>query len=549
MNEERELARHNNIIEQIKNAKSKEDLPNIGLSSIVEYLSTNVQYNKNKIVRFEYKPVVDELFKYGSFEHPSVKKAFVQVLLDNYEGITNEEIEKIYNKINNTKRIPYLIQELGMKFEKIDYFARWDNYDAHKAIMKEINLAYDLKELPKVGLSELNKKLLRAINSNDYNNKFKSSDIKDITLAFINKSDFSYIKELVIKLCEKESLSPDDKTKMVEEILGAFIDDETIDYTVEEMNAKEIRKAFIYKNDHDITMDNIKNAHRISQLPPNLTVSTLSGYLNGNTTIYSNDDRIKAEDLKHLTSLLLDGYKWNDSVIVNEIENIVIKCYPDKKDAFELLFKKLSSLPKTYYLVDEINYSLSRQTEFVGRNSSNVNVYFIPNPKSPAEGGRFYNCYINRVDNLDLTKILPIDLNEIVPPEMDIDAVEWYVQENYDDTFKTAGAIILQRDETIGNVSIFKPNDGKIGVSPEEKEKMDKLDDLDQQIAEKEAKIKALEEDIKNKEEYSANIEARLVGAVNDYEQKALLLNEELVKKIVDIKTSIGLPVNGKGLK
>ena len=76
MNEERELARHNNIIEQIKNAKSKEDLPNIGLSSIVEYLSTNVQYNKNKIVRFEYKPVVDELFKYGSFEHPSVKNLF-----------------------------------------------------------------------------------------------------------------------------------------------------------------------------------------------------------------------------------------------------------------------------------------------------------------------------------------------------------------------------------------------------------------------------------------------------------------------------------------
>ena len=78
--------------------------------------------------------------------------------------------------------------------------------------------------------------------------------------------------------------------------------------------------------------------------------------------------------------------------------------------------------------------------------------------------------YINRVQNLDLSEILPLNLDEIVPPHIDIDSIEWYVRENYDDTFKAAGGIILNRDETIGAVNVFRPNDGKIGITKEEKE-------------------------------------------------------------------------------
>ena len=165
-------------------------------------------------------------------------------------------------------------------------------------------------------------------------------------------------------------------------------------------------------------MEGIKEARRISQLPPNLSVSNLTSYLNGNTTIYSSDNRIKVEDLKQLTELLLDGHKWEDDEVKDEIKDIVERAYPDKEDAYQLLFNKLSTLPRTYYLVEEINYSLERQKEFIGNRCSNVNVYFIPNDKSPIEGGRFYNCYINRVKNLDLTELLPLNLDEIVPPSM-----------------------------------------------------------------------------------------------------------------------------------
>lgn len=75
-------------------------------------------------------------------------------------------------------------------------------------------------------------------------------------------------------------------------------------------------------------------------------------------------------------------------------------------------------------MVEEINACNKRIKEFTASMSSNVNVYFIPNKKGSIAGGRFYNCYINRVNNLDLGELLPLDLNDIVPPKMDIDSVE-----------------------------------------------------------------------------------------------------------------------------
>ena len=42
---------------------------------------------------------------------------------------------------------------------------------------------------------------------------------------------------------------------------------------------------------------------------------------------------------------------------------------------------------------------------------------------------------------------------------MDIDSVEWFIQEKYDKTFKKAGGIILNKDETIGNVNVFRTNE------------------------------------------------------------------------------------------
>lgn len=541
MTEERELERHNRVLGQITSAKTREDLPKIGFSTIASYLANNIYFNNEKISQKLFQPVIKAIIDYGAVVHPEVKNALIRVIIENYSNISEDEIIEKYKKVLESKRIVYLLSEIAQKNIKLDEIIKSENFVAHKQILKYINSAFEIKDLPKVGLSELNKKLLRAVNDNDFVNSIKISDIKELTEAFLKQYTYMDIEDVVERIISKYDLSEADKKLMKEQILGSLIQDETIEYTVEEIVLKEKRKIQIYKINHEETMDMIKNARRISQLPPNLTISIVNSYLNGNTTIYTNDDRITAGDLKTLTDLLMDGYKWEDEVVISEVKKIALSKYPDKNDAFILLYNKLSVLPKTYYLIEEVKYSQERQTEFIGRGSSNVNVYFIPNNKSPLDGGRFYNCYINRVGNLDLSQILPLDLDSIVPTEMDIDSVEWYVQEHFDPTFKTAGGIILNKDETIGNVSVFRPNDGTVGISPEEKEKMDEIDNLDVQIEEKKRMIESLNKEIEVKEKKSQNVGNRMQQILTSYEQKALSLQMELLSNISDLKNEIGI--------
>lgn len=531
MNEEKELERHNRIIKQIENAQKREDLPNVGFSNIASYLATNVYFNNKKISQTLYKPVIDSIINTGIVTHEEVLKSFIKVIHENYPEITEEEIVARFKSIIKSQRINYILTEITKKNLKLSELVKEENLTIHKQMIKEIKSAFDIKDLPKIGLSELNKKLLRAVNDNDFVNDIKTSEIKELTKAYLEKYPMSEIEEIIKQLVSKYSLNEEEKKLMEAQIIASLMMDETIDYTVEEILLKEERKEEIYRLNHEEIMDRIKESKRISHLPPNLTISTLNSYLNGNTTIYPKDDRIVAEDLKVLTNLLMDGYKWEDDVIKKEIQKIAERKYSEKSDAFNLLYNKLIQLPRTYYLVEEIKYSLERQTEFVGRNCSNVNIYFIPNSKSPTDGGRFYNCYINRADNLDLSAILPLD----------IDSVEWYIQEHYDDTFKAAGGIILNRDETIGNVSVFKPNDGTIGVQPEEKKKMDEINDLDAEIEAKKRLITELDNEIRVKQNNSIEAEKRLRTMLTKYEQKALRLQMEIMTQISELKSEFGV--------
>ena len=540
MSDERELQRHNKILEQIENAEVREDLPNVSFSTIASYLASNVYFNGEHISQMLFKPVIDELLEYGTFDNKNVKNAFIEVVTQNFLNVRYEDIIDKYNKILSSPRIGYILSEIAQKNLKLDKIVKFENKKIHEEVLNQISNAFEENDLPKVGLGKLNEKILRAVNYNDFVNDLKTDDIRKLTEAYLNGYNYVQIADIVGEICNKQDLSVEDKASMKLQILGSLMYDETIDYTKEEYKLKEARRLKIYEMDHEETMRLIKEAHRISQLPENLTTSTLTGYLNGNTTIYSNDDRVTSSDLKRLTDLLFDGYKWEDQVIKDEIKSITDRLYSDKPDAYELLYKKLSVLPKTYYLVEEIEYSQERQREFIGNSCSNVNVYFVPNPKSPIEAGRFYNCYINRVDNLNLDEILPLDLDTIVPPKMDIDSVEWYVQEHADPTFKAAGGVILNRDETIGNVNIFRPNDGKVGVTKEEKEKMDTISDLDKEIEQKQEELSKLNSTVEEKEKQSSALETKMKSIISNYEKKALVLQMEMLKQIEELKSGIG---------
>lgn len=563
----KEEERHNKVIDKINNAKTSRGLPNISYSDIAAFLASNIIINNKKLSQIAYKDVITEMINTGLPVDIRVVNKLIAVIeeeLSNNIPLTDEiieiEIKGEKVNVNNIKKhlikllestkIKNILEEIRLKNNKNDKMTKSFNLLRHESILKQIKEAYAIKDLPKVGLSELNKKLLSAFNSNSENLKFKTIDLKKITDFYLTNNNFTELENLVIEVLKENKYTNIELTKL--EILGALIKDETIEYTATEIIAKEERKLFIYINDHIETMENIKNARRISQLPSNLSVSTLTSYLTGNATIYPNDNSLKSENFKKLTELLLKGNRWDAVCVKEELKEIVNNTYPDKEDAYSLLYNKLSKLPRTYYLVEEINFSLKKQKEFVRNSNSNVNVYFIPNSKSPIDGGKFYNCYINRENNLDLSKMLPLNLDEIIPPKMDIDAVEWYIQEKYDETFTLAGGIILKNDETIGNVNIFKPNDGKVGISLEEKEKLDRLSDLDKQIEIKENELNKVKEEESNKlkeldelKKKLENVKSTIEESISDYESRAfdlykqMLDNAELLKEPLDSKQKI----------
>ena len=514
MKPEKELERHNRILEQIKNAQTIEELPKIGPSTITSFIANNAGLCGSNFSQTVYQPVTDAILECGTASNPKVLDAFIKVVEDNgpYYLTRNMIITK-FNKALEMGRIDYILIEISERNQKIEEFNKKAKKEAHKEIMAQIKAAYEIKDLPKVGLSDLKQKIKKALKNTCY--------------RYLNTAFISYIVDGCL------GVRNNDLVDTAQPVVTACLNvDETIEYTVEEIKAIEKRKLEIHRLNHEEIMENIKNAKRISQLPPDLSISTLNKYLLGNSTIYPNDNRLKAEDLKNLVELLMSGKKWEYMDVKKEISRITTQKYPEKSIAEILLYNKLSKLPRTYYLVEEIKYVQERQKEFIKNQDSNVNVYFIPNGKTPVEGGKFYNCYISRKDNIDLASK--------VPAGMDIDSVEWYIQEYVDDTFKAAGGIILNKDETIGNVSVFRPDDGTIGISPEDKAKMDRIANLDKDIEEKQKLVQSLDIVIANRQQTSSELESKIKMGLINYEKSVLAAQRQLVEHMTQLKNEFG---------
>ena len=484
MNDEKEMERHNKVLESIRNASKKEELPNVTLSSITRYLAQNIHFDNKRVSQTAFKPIVDAFLENNCMLMPDVKDIFIKVLKDNYPGKTDEEYEEKFNQFSGNNYMFNYIIEISSRTAKIQEFQEKQDLEEHERTLKQIRNANEINELPKVGRGTLN----REIQNNtitDFTKKIPMARLERLTNAIFEEKGTYEIEEIVMDICKEEKLDEEQTSLMSDQIMSQLLSDKKIGYLVEEVKQKNDKVLVIYRREHEETMDNIKDARRISQLPQNLTFSSLTTYLSGNTTIYPKGKKISTTDFQNLTQLILDGESFDSSKVQDELKEVVKRYYPEKEEeAYNLLLDKLSRLPRTYYLRDEINYSQERQKEFVGRQCSNVNVYFIPNPKSPIEGGRFYNCYINRVQNLNLDKIIPLNLDEIVPEDMDVDSIEWYIQEYYDDTFKAAGGIILNKDETIGQVTVFQPSEGKIGITPEEQKRYEEIEQIGKKVKE-----------------------------------------------------------------
>lgn len=525
-----ENKRHEDTISEIRKASEISELPTISYSLIASYLASK-KYFGNKISQSAFRPYIDELIKFGNPMHEDVVNSFKKVIIL-YAIINNkrDKIMDIYKDIINEGYIGHVLHEISLKNKKAYKIKKENNEKVHLSNLKKINNSFEEKDLPNIGIGELNKRVLNAVNSNSFKKDFKTSDINEISKCYLT-NNISELLNVVNKLVLSSNVTK--KEDMLYEIMGSLLNDYTINYIADEIIAIEQRRRKIYEMNHDEIMDILKDATRMYQLP-SISFSTLTSYLCGNSTIIPNDNSFKSEHFKILTQLLLDGKKWEDKEVRDELKRICDLVYPGRVDAFDLLFKKLTSLPKTYYLVDEINLIKNLQKEFIKNGHSNVNVYFVENPKAPKEGGKFYNVYINRVEKLDLYQVLPLDLSSIVAPNTDIDAVEWLVGQK-DKTFKKVGGIILYRDETIGDITVYRVNDGKISISPEEKAKLDTINNLDSQISIKEDRVKELDELIKTKEDELA----KLIQEREAKERDRLFINKSVEQIVSSSKNKL----------
>lgn len=491
--EQIEKERHEIYMDQLENAKTVKELPKKITASVVINLFQNLaSFKDKKIPKEKLEKFVKEILKDDYYvTYGFINEGLTKILKENYPDKTDDEIIKKIDEVSASERLENILcegYEYYLKYLELDYKEKTKE---HKDTMIKIRSTRDIKELPKIGIGDINARIVKDLYEPFNKTTLKVEYTGPIAKALLEGKDFNdkTILNAIDYLCEKKEMNEEYNDKNIDykfyKIRSLLGDDYELTYMVEEIKAKEEQTLKIYKLDHEDIMDNIKDATRISEMPTNLSISRITSYLSGNSMVYPKGKVIPSGDFLNVAQLLLSGKKMSDVEIQNELKNIIDKNYDEnKEEAFILLNKKLSKLPKLDYYVEEVKYGMQRQQEFISRGSSNVNIYFIPNPKSPIDGGRFYNCYINRASNLNLEEVLPLDLESIVPPNMDIDAVEWYVREKADPTFKAAGGIILNKDESIGGVNVFRPNDGKVGITKEEKSRYEKLEELSKKLKE-----------------------------------------------------------------
>ena len=527
-----EYKRHRNLMEKINHANNLSDfkrIHTISLNSIKKRIKEIADENLHdyNIISEHMNPIFDSLYIDG-INSDNFKCVVQRTLHLNYYAISKNEINNFTEALIKDVKLYYLIKEYETGRLKKGQLEDIKLDKEHQETIEDINTCYDIKLLPDIYYGDITRRIARDINEIWNPDNFKVSEIPEIISYYMNNNctlaNRDELTKLVINLIEKyydDVYIHGDWRTGCEMIATNIITDKKLEYLKLEYFAKEARKLFIYKNDHQETMENIKEAKRISQLPSNLSSSVLTSYLFSNSTIYTRENNTKLEDFKYLTTLLLSGYKWETKIVNDALVEICEKRYKDRKDAYELLRNKLVSLPKTYYLAEEIKAYYLKQDELIKNKKHPVNIYFVENKKSPINGGRFYNVYISRRERLDL--------DVIIPEDMDVDVIEAFIQEKYDPTFKLAGGIILMRDETIGSVSVFKPSNGKVEVSIQEKNKLDTIDNLDKQILESEEKLKRITE-----------FKEHANGMLSIYEQQVLTMQQNFINEIEEFKKTLG---------
>lgn len=465
---EKEHTKYLETLEKIATGELK-----VNLNMIASFIASQVSSSDIKFKGVDFKECASILDKNNGSVNKEFRDVLTSVLKTKYEDTSN-----VINKLIANPRLNYLYDEYKESCRVQDIIVMDENYKEYKKTVNEIINTYDEEYLPKIGYGMINRRIASILNNNKWDAKFNNEEINILREAYANNT----LKEKTLLLYSHKGLD------FANDIYNMIINDDKLKYLDKEYKLVNEQKKTINYNIHENNMEIIHRATRLRQIQ-DFKEATLTTYLNGNTTIYTNDDRIKTDDLKYLGSLLLDGYTWESNEVKDEIDTITKSNYPDKADASSLLINKLSKLPKTNYLIEEINAAKKREEEILALDAEASYTYNVEDKKNSKIGGVFVRVYLSSRPDLEL--------QPVIDKVKDLDSLESYVQEHIDPTFAAVGGMILCKDEfnamkdTSRNVTVynFKQNTGKAEIEKEEKEKFDRIQSLDAEILKKETEL------------------------------------------------------------
>lgn len=545
----RELKEHEDRNEQISNAKSEKDLPNINFSTFKRRVMRNTTNDVVEEIEMDKLEDLIKLLYTGKYDLDSVSSV-VEKLCKSYKldvkSHTLMKNEIMYNLRSDMALLYLAIDLRKLELKKAEFMKPklelmkqqldMQEESIHKKRRLQISEAGSEKEILSMD------GLLNSRVKKDLQDKFTMEQIRSL-IEYVKENDLDNIKTEIKNLCSTLKISKEEKEKLIEDLYNSITNDVGLKYIVEDYKYNEKRRLEVIEENHESIMDQIKSSTIIPALP-DITPSKLNQYLLGNTTIYSKERNIITDDLKPLVNLLLDGKKFDDEEVIKTIKSIALLRYPDKVDAFDLLYKKLSVLPKTYFMVEEIK-AYQKQIDMIVENGDNeLYTYAIPGFNTVEAGGDFYDIYASYTD-IDLAKILPKDLNTLVKNVPDKDKgnvfVSYVREKTNDQTFRRIGGYILKRGENFKSLRRFKQNNGLIEITEEEAKEhiQTKAENITLEVLLEKAN------ELSNSQNQNLEVlKAGIMNLINQYENEnkknmAMLevLNEEINTKLNKEKT------------
>ena len=493
--EEKEIKRHEKYQKALAGATTISTLPSkITPNKLKKVLCQELNFGVEPIDEIGIDSLKNEIVTALILDENYINSDSFKADLDHelrYSGVSTEGIKSRTEYTFTSRRLHNYIKDIRDYDKKFRELSKPNALARHNIVMEQIRKADSTKKLPKINNSNLTILLINALKP-AFRGKLSTNDVKLLAEKLIE--GYSFDDEKVLLLLEAKfwnnsnlvypffAKGYDVRRKFV---LGLLEKDFNLRLLIEELRAKNARTLEIYKEEHERIMASIGRANRISEMPTGFSLSRITGYLSGNSIITKNDKTMPGEWFNNLALLLLNGASLDTPEVQAEINNISLKyCLAIRESessdianinasVYQVLYYKIAKLPKLAYYVEEVRYASKRQEEFISRESQSVKVYILPSDKSPIDGGNFYCIYISRKEGPKL------NIEEIFTKAGEVKDIEKYIKENYDPTFKRAGGIILNRDEKIDrNVSVYAPDDGSIGISPEDSENYKKLEDL-----------------------------------------------------------------------